>query len=66
MENVRAAIKRSMSSQPLPTASFDELCVAVKADWNRLAHNDLTICLLNSLPHRTVAIVAARGDMMKY
>ncbi|KAH8023335.1 hypothetical protein HPB51_012104 [Rhipicephalus microplus] len=65
-ENVRGAMMKTLSRQPIWRGSQDALWAAIKEQWKRLRASDPVTRLFDSLPRRMGAVVASGGEFTKY
>ncbi|KAH9364996.1 hypothetical protein HPB48_018487 [Haemaphysalis longicornis] len=64
IENAWGRMKVALNRTPMPSATEDELRVAVLAEWQRLASDTSLVTALNeSRPSRISAVVEVNGDM---
>ncbi|GFX11870.1 transposable element Tcb2 transposase [Trichonephila clavipes] len=65
IEHAWNLVVRRLARDSRPTASKDELLLRIQAIWNSLPQADIQN-LFDSMPRRTVALIAMRGGYTKY
>ncbi|GFS61440.1 transposable element Tcb1 transposase [Trichonephila clavipes] len=63
--HVRALVGWCFARDPRPETSKDELLLRIQSTWNALLQADIQN-LFDSMPRRTVTLIAARGGYTKY
>ncbi|GFT03915.1 transposable element Tcb1 transposase [Trichonephila clavipes] len=58
-------VGRRLARDPRPEASKDELLIRIQAVWDSFPQADIQN-MFDSMPHRVVALIVARGGYTKY